>query len=347
MSISSVARPALARPLNLRHLDRLVDARGIVQFAQGERPDLASGYCVDDVARLGIVAAGLIANGKGGTRPGRWARLTVRFLWQAWDPGERRLHNVMDAHGTWLDDPHHGDHTGRAIWALGALAAAPLPSRVRHRAARLHAHLSPELHALARHGLRPVAYAALGLTDHSALSILDVTSPIADWPWFEPQLTYDNARLPQALLRAAVAAGDDAAARRALTAIDWYAQRVGLPGGPPRLVGNLWWKRGQEHAGGDEQPLDAAALAEALTDAWCHTGEARYAAMARRALGWFHGDNGAGLEVYDPADGGCRDGLGASSTNRNKGAESTLAYHQALLRLTSAPLVTLPVNYPP
>ncbi|GIG67422.1 hypothetical protein [Phytomonospora endophytica] len=347
MSISSVTRPALARPLNLRHLDRLVDARGIVQFARGERPDLSSGYCVDDVARLGVVAAGLSTAGKGGTRPGRWARLAVHFLWQAWDPGTERLHNLMDARGRWLDEPHHGDHTGRAIWALGELTGAPLPSRVRHRAARLRARLAPTLPALARHGLRPVAYAALGLTGHSALSLLDMTAPPADWPWFEPQLTYDNARLPQALLRTAVAAGDRATAARALAAIDWYAERVGLPAGPPRLVGNLWWRHGQEHAGGDEQPLDAAALAEALTDAWLYTGEERYAAMAARAFGWFHGDNAAGLPVYDPADGGCRDGLGASWTNRNKGAESTLAYHQALLRLTSASLVKLPVNYPP
>ena len=44
-----------------------------------------------------------------------------------------------------------------------------------------------------------------------------------------------------------------------------------------------------------------------------------------RAVGWFLGDNDAGIALYDPATGGGCDGLHADGRNENQGAESTLA----------------------
>jgi len=44
--------------------------------------------------------------------------------------------------------------------------------------------------------------------------------------------------------------------------------------------------------------------------------------------------------VYDFSTGGCHDGLGESDVNGNEGAESTLAYLQALLALDRAGLQT-------
>src|SRR5438045_7573095 len=51
------------RPLVLSHLCRMTDRVGITQCAHGSTPDRASGYCVDDLARLGIVGAGLLRYG--------------------------------------------------------------------------------------------------------------------------------------------------------------------------------------------------------------------------------------------------------------------------------------------
>ena len=62
-----------------------------------------------------------------------------------------------------------------------------------------------------------------------------------------------------------------------------------------------------------------------------------------RAFEWFLGRNRLQQSVYDFATGGCHDGVGASSVNRNEGAESTLAYLQALHVLDAAGLqATLP-----
>ena len=63
-----------------------------------------------------------------------------------------------------------------------------------------------------------------------------------------------------------------------------------------------------------------------------------YARQAVHAFEWFLGRNTRGLPVYDFASGGCHDGLGPDGLNPNEGAESTLAYLQALLALESAGL---------
>ena len=166
------------------------------------------------------------------------------------------------------------------------------------------------------------------------------------WPWFEEQLSYDNARLAQALLAGGARAGDSDLVDQGLTALDWYLGQVGLglSADPERgrltLVGNKWRRKGAERAGyeGDEQPLDAAAVVEACALAWRVTGDGRYATRALRSFAWFLGDNRLGLPVYDAGSGGCRDGLRAVDANPNQGAESTLAYHQARLGLIRAGL---------
>jgi hypothetical protein len=114
-----------------------------------------------------------------------------------------------------------------------------------------------------------------------------------------------------------------------------------------RCVGNVWHRRSDDPAlwlgeDGDEQPLDAAALAEALADAWAYGGDTEYAKLATTSFRWFLGSNRAGARLYVDATGACHDGLGAGWVNGNQGAESTLAYYQALLSLVRAGLVTLP-----
>src|SRR6185312_6384289 len=104
--------------------------------------------------------------------------------------------------------------------------------------------------------------------------------------------------------------GERETAERAVTALRWYANHVGLTGGTLRNVGNVWHHRDDPADrwlgdDGDEQPLDAAAMTEALV-------------------------------------GACQDGLSATAANPNQGAESTLAYYQALLSLLRAGLAALP-----
>lgn len=383
------ARPVGAvPPLQLAHLNRMVDEVGIIQFADGTHPVPESGYCVDDMARLGIVAAGLLHETIDDGRPLRWLHAATGFLRAATENAAPAVtaakltaargdgggaHNVMDRHGRWQDLPHLGDHVGRAIWAAATIMAAPrIPHTVRIQAADVLHRTAPLLHGV--HSPRTLAYGLLGLTAipatgrhsdlervlrSSATRLASAGAPAGSeageanpgwpsgWPWFEPILAYDNARLPHALLAAGMRLLDAGMISRALSTLDWYLAQVGLAGPNPvlRLVGNGWRtptgdRLGPSAAEGDEQPIDAAAVVEALAFAWQHTKTARYADLAQRAFAWFHGVNRAGAALYDPADGGCADGLSATGPSRNWGAESTLAYLQALLALRRTGLAT-------
>ena len=359
--------------LKLKHLTRLTDSGGIMQFGQGMRPDPASGHCVDDVARLAIVAAGLCAEhpqALRGATPHEWLDTSLEFLQQAYDPAARAARNMRTVDGRWLDEPHPGDHVGRLIWALGEVAAAPaVPDKFRERAGEQLVDMLPAVRNLT--ALRSTAYAVLGLVQiaeptrelEQGVERLDAAwrdTATGSWPWFEERLSYDNARLAQALLAGGARAGDAAVAGRGLIALDWYLEQVGLDlsgdagagsaadadgdtdgeSGQLALVGNLWRRKGfpRPEYEGDEQPIDAAAVVEAGAQAWRVTGDARYAGVARRSFAWFLGDNRLGLPLYDAGSGGCRDGLQAAGTNPNQGAESTLAYHQARLGLIRAGL---------
>ena len=124
-----------------------------------------------------------------------------------------------------------------------------------------------------------------------------------------------------------------------LEALDWYAEQCGIDTDIVRLIGNQWRLRLHPVPvtdEGDEQPLEAAALVEALVEAMVSPATTRTAPQAVRAFEWFLGRNHVGLAVYDFATGGCHDGLGPTGSSDNEGAESTLAFLQALLALNGA-----------
>lgn len=358
----STVPPVPVPRLRLQHLDRLTDEFGIVEFCRGDDPSLDHGYNVDDVSRLAIVSAGLLALSPPAAPhvtdlAQRWAGMSMRFLAAAVRAGV--MHNRMSYGGSWTDDPHPGDHVGRSVWALGVLSAGlGVPPETRRQARALLAGLASDTPALASCGLRSVAYALLGCAADRIGPVADLVAILdraltgtadAGWYWFEPELTYDNARLPHALLAGAEALGDRAVAARALTALDWYADHAGLSAGTLRNVGNRWHHRDAPDGwtdDGDEQPIDAASAVEAMVGAWRYTGDARYGSLAGVAYEWFHGRNRIGVPLYDARTGGCHDGLEPDGVNANQGAESTLAHLQAELALLTAGLAALPDRVP-
>jgi glycosyltransferase involved in cell wall biosynthesis len=354
----TVVAPAVSGPhVRPDHLLTMVDDVGIVQHADGVVPNRASGYCVDDAARLVIVAIGLDRDRIDATYD-RMLTLGLSFLRYAWDPAAGGMHNVMTYDRHWVDEPFVGDHVGRAAWALGEVIAASPPRAVAQPSLRLLTEIAPTVRDST--SPRHVALVALGLSRpetevlpemlREELRILAerLTSWYAhirtdDWRWFEEYLTYDNARLAQALIAAGHRLGDQTMLTTGLEALDWYGGLCQIEEPVVRLVGNGWHHRDADAdavaiAAGDEQPLDAAALVEAYAEAALATGNRDYGQRAVRAFEWFFGRNRLGVPVYDFATGGCHDGLGAQTLNDNEGAESTLAFLQALLALDAAGL---------
>jgi hypothetical protein len=340
------------------HLATLVDDVGIVQHAEGIAPLLSSGYCTDDVARLAIVAVGL-GRRTGGEAHHRMLALSLGFLRRAWSADVGGMHNLMSHDRRWLDRPHGGDHLGRAAWALGEVVGAgavlapgaPGLTLLREMLPALAEQRSPRTMAFAALGL---AHADPELVGPGAIEVLRVlagrlasqlrANASRDWYWAEDILAYDNARLPQALIASARRLGNDEMLREGMRSLDWYGREVRIDGPCVHLVGHHGRRRDEPRPGnGDEQPLDAAALVEAEVEAFLATRDDARARHAVRAFEWFLGRNRLEQPVYDRFTGGCHDGLGESAVNRNEGAESTLAYLQALLALDAAGLrPTLP-----
>jgi glycosyltransferase involved in cell wall biosynthesis len=350
--------PATLPRARASHLLTMVDDVGIVQHADGIVPLRSSGYCTDDVARLAIVALGL-GRTTGGEAYHRILARSLGFLRHAWSAEQRGMRNFMSYDRRWLDEPHGGDHFGRAAWAVGEIVAAePVPALLEPSLILLREMLP----ALAEQRWpRSMAFAALGLAradpelvGGDATDVLrDLAGRLADvqranatpeWYWAEEALVYDNARLPQALIAAGTRLEDDEMVREGLRSLEWYAGELAIDGPYLQLVGHRGRRRGTPRTGtGDEQPLDAAALVEAEVEAYVATGDEHHARHAVRAFEWFLGRNRLRLSVYDFATGGCHDGLGESDVNGNEGAESTLAYLQALLVLDARGLqATLP-----
>jgi hypothetical protein len=144
------------------------------------------------------------------------------------------------------------------------------------------------------------------------------------WPWPAPRLGYANAVLPDALIAAGVAIADDALVANGLGLLGWLLDIETLDD-HFSLTPVGGWGPGEARPGFDQQPIEAAAIAEACARAFSVTRDSRWSAGLDRAVGWFFGNNDGGVPMYDPETGGGFDGLTAAGRNANQGAESTLA----------------------
>src|SRR6185369_3212649 len=104
----------------------------------------------------------------------------------------------------------------------------------------------------------------------------------ADWRWFEPSLTYDNALLPLSLLRAQRITKDSASRSIAVEALE-FLESVCFRNERLALIGNAGWHaRGGARPESDEQPTDAAAFVLAFRGAFVATGNHHYLRRMRQ-----------------------------------------------------------------
>jgi hypothetical protein len=331
----------------LDHLVAMSDDTGMIQHATHDVPNRATGYCTDDIARALIVAVAASRRTATESIGKRLVTTYLSYLHDAQMP-DGWFHNFMGYDRTWQDRRGTGDSFGRALWGLGhCMRYAPRESW-RRLASRLVD--SAQRHVTELDHLRSRAYAALGLANaveapdvdrEPLLALLALAvEPIAvafthyaepNWDWCEPTLTYDNARLPEALLRAGKALDEPRLIEIGLRMLAFYADVV-IEGGIFVPVGNDgWYPRGGTKARYGQQPLEAAGMIDACLAARAVTADAGYLRDAEIAFDWFFGGNTAGTTLV--ANGGCCDGIDASGPNPNMGAESTLAYLQAAMAI--------------
>lgn len=161
-----------------------------------------------------------------------------------------------------------------------------------------------------------------------------------DWVWFEKGLSYDNARLSQALIVTGLSTSMPSYVAAGLKSLRWLmalqttaedhfrpvgSQSFGDELSPPRPF--------------DQQPLEATAAIAACCAAWRAEFDVRWKADALRAFAWFLGSNDLSTPLVDIEAGSCRDGLHPDRPNENRGGESVVSYLLALVEIRQLHLV--------
>jgi glycosyltransferase involved in cell wall biosynthesis len=332
------------------HVLRMSDSTGMLQHALYSVPDFAHGYCTDDNARALMLI--LLWQDLGETSPAleKLATSYTAFLAHALHPATKRFRNFMGYDRRWLEEKGSEDSHGRALWALAVCAGQSRDRGLRLLAGQLFAEALPVVIDLVHP--RTWAFALLGIDaylrrrpDHSRAS--EIRAELVErlmkrfaehtrdeWHWLADDATYDNARVPHALILSGRAMHQSEVLETGLRALRWLAKIQTSASGSFQPIGsNGFCHRNGKRAYFDQQPIEVCAMVAACLEAFRTTSESYWLDRAHLVFEWFLGRNDLGLMLYDSKSGGCRDALHADRVNENQGAESTLAFHLALAEL--------------
>lgn len=339
-------------PIVLDHLKRMTTARGIIQFSKLDRPDIGSGYTLDDNARaLVTMCQHFELTGNADDIP--LIRVYLNFLAHCRQEDGTFL-NYVDGDGEFTaqnESTNLEDANGRAIWALGHLSSLQgrLPGPIIELADNtLELALG---NAGTIHSTRAMAFIIKGLYYRNFVKHSDADLALAteladrivqmyrheaddDWHWFESYFTYANSILPEAMLCAFEMTGKEEYREIAKESFGFLLSKVFSADGISVVSNKGWMHRSDGTApkpAGGEQPIDVAYTILALDRFHRIFGKPGYRKQMRTAFDWFLGRNHLHQIIYNPCTGGCYDGLEEHSVNLNQGAESTVSYLMARL----------------
>jgi len=334
---ASSSAPDRLPPPQFGHLRRMTGRMGLWEHARYTTPRIEHGCCTDDNAR------GLVVISRE-TEPSpellEIAAIYLAFVREAGSAHDG-FHNRRNAEGAWTDVQGSDDSQGRALWGLGSVAHSALPTEMRDTALELFVEKldfhspSPRANAFVVLGAAEVLETSPG--HPRALSALErsvaVIQPRSDtrWPWPEDRTAYDNARLPEALLAAGASLDNTGLVDSGLRLLEWLVAAE-TSGDHFSFTPTRGWALGEVRPGFDQQPVEAAAMADACHRAWELTGDPDWKERVLATSRWFLGANDSGAILYDTRTGGGLDGLTADGANQNQGAESTLAALSTLQR---------------
>jgi hypothetical protein len=316
---------------SFRHIVAMSDGLGTFEHADHAVPRVNGGYCTDDMSRV-LVAVCREPRPDGAVAG--LARMAYRFLADA-QGVDGKVRNRRSAGGRWRGRRGVDDSWGRAMWAFGTATRQAPEGWMRQTAASSF-----------DRGLeqrtpwpRAMAFAALGAAEVLVIkphhlgarrlladAVDAVGRPAADraWTWPEDRLTYANAVLAEALVTAGALLERPDVLADGLNALRWLLDRETVDGhlSPTGTGGAGPADRPPMF---DQQPIEAAAMADACARAFAVTGDQAWRDGLELSVGWFLGVNDVGVPVCEPDLGAAYDGLEADGVNLNQGTESTLA----------------------
>jgi len=325
----------------------------MLQHSKYSTVDRKEGYTTDDNARA-LIATLRYYRLYGDQESLRLANTFLTFLLHM-QRADGRFHNLLGFDRRFQDEVGSEDCIGRALWASGYTLSSGAPEDLRSTAKEVFDRGLPAAHGFT--SPRAVAFTILGLCCYQkafpddgnvqvnivslarTLTNLYRAEALGNWHWFESYLTYSNARLPQALLAAYEWTSDGEYLRIAKSSLAFLIETQMVDDTFAPIGTKGWYKRGGVKAMYDQQPIEASCMVEAALTALNSTGDREYKRTALAAFDWYHGGNTQGLTLYNEEAGTCYDGITPEGFNRNQGAESTLSYYLAYLKLKEHNLV--------
>ncbi len=333
--------------INIKHLMRLTDDFGIIQFANQSNPDAKSGYTLDDNARALLACAMHYEKFK------EYKQLKMIKTYLDYinfvKSSDGKLYNFVNKGRNldttkWSEDAH-----GRALWSLGYIYSMhDIPSDFREKSEKIFLETFPATSVMA--SPRAVAYTILGLCYYNKIKkssyinenikkladflvILYKNASSQEWSWFEKYLTYSNSKLPEALFYAYKATQNQEYLKIAEESLNFLIDKTFENGIFVPIGQRGWYFKDRERAYFDQQPIEAGYTVQTLITAYKATNNFKYKKLASDAFQWFLGKNILKQAVYNEVTGGTHDGLGEQSINLNQGAEATISYLLARLSL--------------
>jgi hypothetical protein len=341
--------PLITLPdIKLDHLMALSDDVGLLQHASFGIPDRDHGYSADDVGR-GLAALMTFYNQQKEEQVLPIIRTYISFLNHS-QTETGHFHNFMSYDRRFLDDQGSDETLGRVVWGLGTVVRWGPKEQIRALAQNMMAKAAPIMLELdapraksdAIIGMYHLLQKFVGASQFKRLLVQLADDLVGlykqnhshDWQWFEEVITYGNAKIPEALLRAYQVTQNKEYLDVALESLDFLTKEQ-WNGVYFELVGNEgWYPKGGERALFGQQPVDAAYLVEAYVAASEVTNMSKFLELARLAFDWFLGRNRLNTALYDFADGSVADGIDSSGISANQGAESVVCYLLAVLGLS-------------
>lgn len=326
--------------ISLKHIRKLTDSTGIISDAVYCFPNLKNGYRLEDNCRA-LYAATMAYNHleKENIKSLIFTYLSFIHLMQQPD-GTFKSHLKYSRIPS--DEKCPEECLGIVLWALGYLinnspdyGCLELAKDIFKKAVKGTEKLKEP---------RSIAYSLIGLYHyldafrldqiiterfyslHERMKALYEKNRSEDWRWYEPNVSYDSAALPHAMMLSGELLQDKRSKVIALESLGFLTDIV-ISNGHLSLIGNMsWYKKGEEKSIFDQLPADAMGLILLYKRAYEITRDKRFYKLARICYNWFFGRNDLHVYLYDEHTGGCYDGLQEDGVNRNQGAESSLAF---------------------
>lgn len=326
------------------YLERFSTQTGIFQHGKFNIPNYHHGYCLDDNCRALLLL--LMADTEGEPIDSRLLSTYLAFiLYSQEEKGWFR--NFMSYDLQFLESIGSEDSMGRTMWTLGYLLSKKRYSQF-HDVTReifdraIH-------HVQSSRSIRAVAYNTLGILHfleanpkekfHQKLLKTLVQFIMKEykscrrenWHWYEEIISYDNAIIPLALLRAAKMLKNKEIADIALESVIFLDKILFRNGHLSTIGNNGWYRIGHPISEFGQQPIEVASIIMLYEELKQYQTAIDCSERIRTAFLWFLGKNDKKLSLFNFEQMACYDGLDEHGINKNQGAESNISFWMSYL----------------